>query len=205
MQVAHKYSPDAATRMKLAEKIISGGLGSWGTKVMPPHPQHTLDQALQMVDWILSLATDRSEQQFLGSAGTFHAMGEPVDHRSAGGVLIVSASYDDDAYRDLPSVAGSDVHVLHARRRRAAYFDRLVGVDTVEVFEGQEGMVAYFRNGGYAILQDVNLRGIHSVKIRAAATSGRNTSMELRGERRERTIAGRRPTCRQRKQLPRLR
>src|SRR5690625_7628226 len=40
----------------LARRIIDGGRGNWGEVSMTPHPDLSLDQAEQMVHFILSLA-----------------------------------------------------------------------------------------------------------------------------------------------------
>ena len=57
LDVAKKYKADAANaREQLAKKIISGGAGNWGEAPMPPHPQHNIEETLQMVDAILKMA-----------------------------------------------------------------------------------------------------------------------------------------------------
>ena len=41
----------------LASKIIAGGSGSWGEIPMAPHPAISIDDAKEMVKYILSLKT----------------------------------------------------------------------------------------------------------------------------------------------------
>jgi len=55
-QIAVRYSgrPDAAEY--LARKIREGGVGEWGRVVMPRQPQVSETQALDMAQWLLSLA-----------------------------------------------------------------------------------------------------------------------------------------------------
>lgn len=55
-EVAAKYAnADEATIKKLAEHIINGGSGNWGTVPMTPHPTLSEADAQQMVKYILLL------------------------------------------------------------------------------------------------------------------------------------------------------
>src|SRR4051812_42172 len=53
--VANKYEANDATIETLANKVIKGGSGNWGTVPMTPHPALSLDSAKEMVRYILSL------------------------------------------------------------------------------------------------------------------------------------------------------
>ena len=51
--VAKKYT--AKDEPMLAEKVIKGGKGVWGTVPMPPNPSVKPDEATKLVKWILSM------------------------------------------------------------------------------------------------------------------------------------------------------
>ena len=54
--VAQKYAGAADTTItRLAKKIISGGVGNWGTVPMAPHPAISQADAEQMVKYVLLL------------------------------------------------------------------------------------------------------------------------------------------------------
>ena len=53
--VAKKYEASEANIDTLANKVIKGGSGNWGTVPMTPHPAVSLDSAKGMVRYILSL------------------------------------------------------------------------------------------------------------------------------------------------------
>ena len=53
--VAKKYKNDDATVDSLANKVIKGGSGKWGDVPMTPHPQLSMDDAKEMVKYVLSL------------------------------------------------------------------------------------------------------------------------------------------------------
>jgi cytochrome c len=54
-EVANKYASDDKTIDTLANKIIKGGAGVWGPTPMTPHPAIPLEDAKQMVKYILLL------------------------------------------------------------------------------------------------------------------------------------------------------
>jgi cytochrome c len=54
--VAAKYAPATDEVIeKLANKVIAGGAGAWGTVPMLPHPQLSKDDAKAMVKYIMAL------------------------------------------------------------------------------------------------------------------------------------------------------
>jgi len=53
--VAKKYKNDDATVDSLANKVIKGGSGKWGDVPMTPHPQIAVNDAKEMVKYILTL------------------------------------------------------------------------------------------------------------------------------------------------------
>lgn len=53
--VAKKYEATDANIEMLANKVIKGGSGNWGSAPMTPHPALSVDSAKEMVRYILSL------------------------------------------------------------------------------------------------------------------------------------------------------
>ena len=53
--VAAKYPASETNIETLAKKIIDGGKGNWGDIPMTPHPTVSLDDAKEMVKYVLSL------------------------------------------------------------------------------------------------------------------------------------------------------
>jgi cytochrome c len=55
-EVAAKYAPAADTTiLRLANKVIEGGSGVWGTVPMTPHAALTKDDAITIVKYIMTL------------------------------------------------------------------------------------------------------------------------------------------------------
>jgi cytochrome c len=57
--VANRYANTEENVKMLAEKIIKGGSGTWGTIAMTPHPAVSQADAEQMVKYILLLRTNK--------------------------------------------------------------------------------------------------------------------------------------------------
>ena len=57
--VANRYANTEENVKMLAEKIIKGGSGTWGTLAMTPHPAISQADAEQMVKYILLLRTTK--------------------------------------------------------------------------------------------------------------------------------------------------
>jgi cytochrome c len=53
--VANKYTNDEKTIATLADKVMKGGSGNWGAIPMVPHPAISIDDAKQMVKYVLLL------------------------------------------------------------------------------------------------------------------------------------------------------
>lgn len=52
--VAVKYANDRNASAKLAKKVRDGGVGVWGQIPMPANPQVSAEEAVKLVNWILS-------------------------------------------------------------------------------------------------------------------------------------------------------
>jgi cytochrome c len=52
--VAAKYAGQKDAAEKLVQKVMKGGVGTWGQIPMPANPQVSEAEAKQLVDWVLS-------------------------------------------------------------------------------------------------------------------------------------------------------
>lgn len=60
MAIAERYASHDTTVNRLAAKIISGGSGVWGEYSMSAHPQLPKEDAVKMVEFILSMKADNN-------------------------------------------------------------------------------------------------------------------------------------------------
>lgn len=179
--VAEKYRDDPAAGERLAAKILGGGTGVWGPLPMPPHPQHTLDQARQMVGWVLSLASGGTEPPRSGAVGAWPAPARPAEGaRVTDGVLVLTAGYTDAGAEGAAPLRGETSIVLHSRRKKAALYDANQGMAYIEQVEGEKGILGHFDDGDHIVFRELRLDGIRRVLVRAGGLTGQAGRIELR-------------------------
>jgi cytochrome c len=107
-EIAKKYKDKTGAMSLLADKIIKGGAGVWGETPMAAHPQISQEEALQMVEYILSLA-DEKEVKRLPMNGTVKT------GKANKGIYILTASYEDKGAAGLPSLSASKTLILKVK------------------------------------------------------------------------------------------
>lgn len=180
LEVAKKYRGDEAARDMLAQKIIVGGVGVWGKEVpMPPHPQHTLEQTRQMVDWVLSLKDESSEAK-AGLTGEITAPRVPAKgwRTPSLPVLQLTVSATDNGAAGVPPLRGETTIALHPHRKKAALADVWHDAEVVDVFEGGEANVLRVKAGGHFTFQTLNLAGITHLTARVAPLASGSYMLE---------------------------
>ena len=182
LDVAKKYRGQEAARMLLAQKIITGGVGVWGKEIpMPPHPQHTLEQTHQMVDWLLSLNDDSSIAK-LGLTGEVNAPTLPANGWRSPPLPVfqLTAGATDNGASGVPPIRGETTVVLHPNRKKAALFDRMDQAEVIDVFEGAEANVLRLRANGWCRFDTMNLVGINHIEARVAPLAVGSYQLEAR-------------------------
>jgi len=102
-QIAERYPLDDETVSTLANKVIKGGAGIWGTQVMSAHPELPLTDARQMVSFILSLDTTDAGQT--GSGGPSVAL--VTEYKELKDVLpglLVEGYTDQTGFEKIPTI-----------------------------------------------------------------------------------------------------
>ncbi len=183
--VAQKYQKDPTARERLAQKVVTGGAGAWGAYPMPPHPQHTLEQTRQMVDWIMTLSASHAVPPMPGITGGSAARPRP-DNASDHGVYVITARYTDLGAAGAPPLTGEATAILHARKKKPAFADVRSGIEVVHELEGKEpiftGMVARFHPDAFVRFDQMNLAGIDRVQFLAGSPDGVAGAFELRAD-----------------------
>jgi cytochrome c len=167
LDIARRYAGRDGAGDRLATRIIQGGVGTWGTKAMPPHPQHSLAETRLMADWILALADDEADATVAGSRGFFRF----PDAVAGGGVDLVAEYTDAGAPGGSGALqARGEARIrLHARRKPAAGANLRSGAEIVDVYEKRVGQVVRFRSGDWIRFDRLRLAGIDRIAFFAAA------------------------------------
>lgn len=64
-EIAARYKNDKAAIQKLANKVIVGGIGIWGDKPMPAHPEFLQEDAQKMIQYIMNLNKKKDSTKLL--------------------------------------------------------------------------------------------------------------------------------------------
>ncbi len=166
----HAGNPDAFDA--LAKKIVTGGAGAWGEVAMPPNASITDADAAVILRYILSLAGDGGPS--LPVAGR-HLPRIPAGDPGRGQVIL-RAVYSDQGVDGLPPLAGDSIQVLRSPLLA-------VGQSTDRKAVDVNARGATVRVGGQLAFRDLDLTGVRSVEVSAAAFEGaghRGGDIELR-------------------------
>lgn len=168
-QIADRYRNEYDMVGYLANKIITGGNGNWGGKIMAGHPQLNIDQTTDMVRYILSLEKGKQYGQLPGS-GRFALQ----DHlTSPGGAYLVQASYTDQGAGDIPAQTGSELLILRDPVVQAEANDMSQGMYNMVVGPNRDiDVIADLRQGNWFGFENWDLTGITAIEVSMATGGG---------------------------------
>jgi cytochrome c len=161
MEVAKKYKNNKSAETTLAEKIIKGGSGNWGSYPMPPHPDLSSEQAIEISKYILSLNE---------KAGTLPLQGKLVltQHIGKGseGAYVLQATYTDAGNKEIePLTTNRHVVLRSPQIEMEDYSEGNVGIVIATLNTGYYSYISNIRNGKYARYDDIDLSHIKSVRL----------------------------------------
>ncbi|MEM6770090.1 MAG: PQQ-dependent sugar dehydrogenase, partial [Bacteroidota bacterium] len=156
LAVAERYDDRPATIKQLAAKVIKGGNGVWGERLMSAHPSLSPEDAEIMVGYILSL----------NNGGRLPLKGS-IRPGSGTGTYVLAASYRDGGGRNAPPLVGQQAVVFRPTRLEVEHEnDGLyrAAVPGSGVYQGFSKVA--FRPGGWLRLANIDLKGINRFVVR---------------------------------------
>lgn len=159
--VSEKYKDDKTAEDRLANKIIKGGGGVWGETNMPAHPGLNLNEAKEVVQYIMTLNGSAAQHPSLAFSGSLDpGLGQPV---KSNGVLYLTASYTDKGGPGIKPITGSSTVALRNATLDAVSPDQMDGASVVEV----SGLKLLLPGaaGGTATFANLDLRSISGVQV----------------------------------------
>ncbi len=156
--VALKYKGDYSAIEFLAKKIITGGGGVWGDRLMAAHPQHTEEETTEMSKYILSLADEKPAQPSLPLEGTLAF----DQHTGKGeeGSYIFNIAYQDKGANGISPIASRETLVLRHPRVQAEAYDANRNVQQQRPQGGSLAYVSNIRDGSYIAFKAIDLTNI---------------------------------------------
>lgn len=185
MEVAARYKdkPDAGSF--LADKIILGGSGNWGTYPMPPHPTLSAEDALSIATYILDLTSKEKNIPLEGAFGFDKHL-----QTNENGAYVLFASYTDRGANGIEPLTARNHLVLKSPRIQLEdYEEGNVGVVIATANTGFNSYIANITNGKYVKFAQIDLKGIKQVKFRVQ-TQGAGGNIVLRSGARTGPVLG---------------
>jgi cytochrome c len=164
LAISARYKKDSATINRLAEKIISGGSGEWGTDhAMSAHPQLVPQQAKEIAAYILSLKDDESLSRPLPLSGNIvpdkkKTLGEP-------GEYVIAVTYKDKNQQGAGSNEARKYFFIKNSRLRAANAEM-----RHDVLKTEEWLIQFNESGSWIGYKKADLTSIRSLNFELDAS-----------------------------------
>jgi len=176
-EIAERYAGQASARDMLAKKIINGGNGNWGERMMAAHPQLSLPDTRAMTDYILSLnnpAAAGSKPPLKGKL-TLQASNGPE------AAYLFAATYTDKGKGELPPLTQREMILLKNPRMQAENFDFAsdwISVGVVGARRNQE-VIFGISDQAFIAYRKVDGTGLKSLRLHTQPQAGGQVSVFL--------------------------
>jgi cytochrome c len=159
-EVALKYETHAEAAALLTQKIIQGGGGVWGDRLMPSHAHLPKSDITLMVDYILSLSPNALANQ----KNRMEVSGElRLDQHGDKGTYLVTASYRDKGANGIPPILRRDQLVLRHPLVLAADADYFEGSAKANFQDSR--LVKFTENMSYIAFEEIDLSHIENLVL----------------------------------------
>lgn len=157
--VSQMYSNQADAKTYLAGRIINGGGGVWGERVMPGHPQLEADQVEKMVEFILGIANPSSGSGSLPLTGSY----DLTKTQNQEGYYLIQAAYEDKGANGIAPQKGIQQLTLRNSLIRASSANQLQGVAKANGPQFQ--FVKFTEKNAWIKFEKLDLTGISALEL----------------------------------------
>ena len=185
--VAKRYAKEVRAVEVLSDKILKGGSGVWGEVAMAAHPQLSKAQAVQMVEYILSLANEEKVVSLpLSGKANFATM--PAPGPVATSAYVLTVTYEDNGANGMPSLSTTKQFMFKS--------PVLNGMDATDLKGGPRKLAAYgilenVKHNSSVTFTDVDLTGISKLNFVVAEMDAmKSGTIEVKLDNAEGTILG---------------
>ena len=109
--IAKRYAKEVRAVEVLSDKVLKGGSGVWGEVAMAAHPQLSKSQAVQMVEYILSLAKEEKVVT-LPLSGKANFAVVPPPGPTATSAYVLTVTYEDNGANGMPSLSTTKQYIF---------------------------------------------------------------------------------------------
>jgi len=164
LEISARYKDDKTAVGNLTQKILNGGKGNWGDRVMIAHPQMNPKDAKEMVDWVLSVQ-EKSKNRI--SREGRYSFAIPDSSTDKEGLFVFNASLADGR--------GSTVFFRHSLQQveKADSISRKFLQYKISV-DGTQMTLSELKNFDFFAFKEIDLRGIKSVDCSFECSNQKN-------------------------------
>lgn len=163
--IATRYKGKSAAVDPLAQKIIKGGSGAWGKYAMSAHPALAMQEAQNMVRYILSLSSQPIQLPMTGAVALDKHTGKGTE-----GAYVLLASYTDKGAHGIEPLTSRTYIALRNPLIQMEDNDRSnVGV---VIATASTGFISYIRkiyHNSFVVFNQLDLNQVSYINYRALA------------------------------------
>ncbi|PPK85327.1 cytochrome c [Neolewinella xylanilytica] len=163
--VAEKYPSTPEQKAISARRIIEGSVGLWGDHAMSAHPDLSEQDAMMMVDYIMSLDQPEPDRRSIPLKGSY-VTAVPEAENGKGGFLL-RAAYTDRGRGQLGSLTSEKIIALRNPVLWAEGADYKEGTQLMTTPRRSFNVV---KDGGFVGYRQLDLTGIGEIVINAEAS-----------------------------------
>ena len=173
--IATRYNGQPTVVDPLAQKIMKGGSGAWGKYAMSAHPALAMQEAREMVRYILSLSSPPTQLPMTGTVALDKHTGKGTE-----GAYVLLASYTDKGAHGIEPLTSRAYIALRNPLIQMEDNDR--GNVGVVIATASTGFISYIRkiyHGSFVVFNQLDLNQVSHINYRALAL-GIGGQIELR-------------------------
>ncbi|MCE7064334.1 PQQ-dependent sugar dehydrogenase [Dyadobacter sp. CY326] len=173
-EISKRYAAQTGAAEQLAQKIIKGGSGNWGSYPMPPHPDLTAAQSRDLAGYILSLTGEKPQMATQGNINLTEHIGQGNT-----GAYVLTADYTDKGANGIEPLKSSAAIVLKNPLVQLEDFEK--GNVSVSIGTKNNGFVTSVPagNGKFVSFTNIDLNQIKRLKFRVVG-DGDGGTLEIR-------------------------
>lgn len=191
IDVARRYKGKEGAVEMLAQKIIKGGVGVWGDHAMSAHPNLSVADAKNIVEYILSTADKKSTLKSAPINGEY-TIKTAADQKEKG-TYIFRAAYRDRGTSTMTPLMGEEIVMLRHPSLNPEMADFTKGFNK---FITPMKSLNMDGDGAYLAYKEIDLTGIDSIAIKVNGNmrgSSAGGEVEIRLDGTEGSLIGKTP------------
>lgn len=163
-QISKRYGKDPKAVDYLANKILNGSVGVWGEVAMAAHSSLPIEDAKQIVSWILSLENANTRNKSLPASGKVVPPKTPTDNKTRPPqAMVLTATYTNTGGANIKALSGTASIVLRNNTVLFSGNERTRGFSPYK--HKNVNVMIFPTGGGWLAIDSISLTGVDALKI----------------------------------------